>query len=152
MEKAQWGRAIVGELLKRWPKDEKGEPMMGVSVLVKGTKVGAITDFDGNFKLNAPAGAKELQINYMGYQAQDVKITSGHMVIKMEPDNKLLDEVVVLIQSFERRNLKSGQHLMFQHTLDCIRFANISRPFTITFYSKQGSSKLCIDIAQSIIQ
>ena len=90
-QEIQQTRNVTGQIV-----DEKGEPMIGVSVLVKGTKVGAITDFDGNFKLNAPAGAKELQITYMGYQAQDVKITSGHMVIKMEPDNKLLDEVVVI--------------------------------------------------------
>ena len=102
--KASWGgveganpqevlqtKTVTGQVI-----DENGEPMIGVSVLVKGTKVGAITDFDGNFKLNAPAGAKELQVTYMGYQAQDVKITSGHMIIKMEPDNKLLDEVVVI--------------------------------------------------------
>lgn len=84
-------RNIVGQIL-----DEKGEPMIGVSVLVKGTKVGAITDFDGNFKLNAPGDAKELTVTYMGYKAQNVKITSGQMLIKMEPDNKLLDEVVVI--------------------------------------------------------
>lgn len=90
-QEIQQTRNVTGQIV-----DEKGEPMIGVSVLVKGTKVGAITDFDGNFKLNAPAGAKELQITYMGYQAQDVKITSGHMVIKMEPDNQLLDEVVVI--------------------------------------------------------
>ena len=48
--------------------DEKGEPMIGVSVLVKGTKVGVITDFEGNFKLTAPSGATVLQLTYMGYK------------------------------------------------------------------------------------
>ena len=70
--------------------------MIGVSVLVKGTQVGAITDFDGYFKLNAPSGATELQLTYMGYKAQTVKITSGKMVVRMEQDNQLLDEVVVV--------------------------------------------------------
>ena len=90
-QEVQQTRNVTGQVL-----DEKGEPMIGVSVLVKGTKVGAITDFDGNFKINAPAGAKELQITYMGYKAQDVKITSGNIVVKLEPDNQLLDEVVVV--------------------------------------------------------
>ncbi len=84
-------RTVSGQVL-----DENGEPMIGVSVLVKGTTTGAITDFDGNFRLNAPEGAEELHVTYMGYKAQDVRITPEPMVIKMEPDNQLLDEVVVI--------------------------------------------------------
>ena len=90
-QEVQQTRNVSGQVL-----DENGEPMIGVSVLVKGTKVGAITDFDGNFQLNAPAGTKELQVTYMGYKAQNVKITSGKIVVKMLPDNQLLDEVVVV--------------------------------------------------------
>lgn len=90
-QEVQQTRNVTGQVL-----DENGEPMIGVSVLVKGTTVGAITDFDGNFKLNAPTGATELQLTYMGYKAQTVKITSGQMVVRMEPDNQLLDEVVVI--------------------------------------------------------
>ncbi len=84
-------RSVSGQVL-----DENGEPMIGVSVLVKGTKVGAITDFDGKFKIDAPAGAQELQITYMGYKSKTVKITSGNILVKMEQDNQLLDEVVVV--------------------------------------------------------
>ena len=84
-------KTVSGQVL-----DEKGEPMIGVSVLVKGTKVGAITDFEGNFKLTAPSGATVLQLTYMGYKAQDVSITPGRMTVRMEPDNQLLDEVVVV--------------------------------------------------------
>ena len=90
-QEVQQTRNVSGQVL-----DENGEPMIGVSVLVKGTKVGAITDFDGNFQLNALAGTKELQVTYMGYKAQNVKITSGKIVVKMLPDNQLLDEVVVV--------------------------------------------------------
>ena len=90
-QEVQQTRNVTGQVL-----DENGEPLIGVSVIVKGTQVGAITDFDGNFKLNAPSGAEELQLTYMGYKAQTVKITSGQMVVKMEPDNQLLDEVVVI--------------------------------------------------------
>lgn len=84
-------KTVSGQVL-----DEKGEPMIGVSVLVKGTKVGAITDFEGNFKLTAPSGATVIQLTYMGYKAQDVSITPGRMTVRMEPDNQLLDEVVVV--------------------------------------------------------
>ena len=84
-------RSVSGQVL-----DENREPMIGVSILVKGTKVGAITDFDGKFKIDAPAGAQELQITYMGYKSKTVKITSGNILVKMEQDNQLLDEVVVV--------------------------------------------------------
>ena len=87
----QQNHNVTGKII-----DENGEPMIGVSVLVKGTNVGAITDFDGNFKIKTPNGAKELQITYTGYKAQTVTITSDDLIIKMEPDNQLLDEVVVV--------------------------------------------------------
>ena len=82
--------------------------MIGVSVLVKGTNVGAITDFDGNFKIKTPNGAKELQITYTGYKAQTVTITSDDLIIKMEPDNQLLDEVVVVGYGTQKKSDLTG--------------------------------------------
>ena len=102
-QEIQQTRNLTGKVL-----DEKGEPMIGVSVLVKGTQVGAITDFDGNFKLKAPSGATELQVTYMGYKAQIVKITSGDMIVKMEPDNQLLDEVVVVGYGTQKKSDLTG--------------------------------------------
>ena len=72
---------------------EDGEPIIGASVKVVGTKTGAVTDVDGNFSLNAPAGAK-LEISYIGMNSQTVKAGSN-MKIVLNPDNKTLDEVVV---------------------------------------------------------
>ena len=83
---------MTGQLL-----DEQGEPMIGVTVMVKGTTTGAVTDFDGNFTIeDVPAGASELQVSYIGYETKDVQISSSSMQIKMNPDNELLDEVVVV--------------------------------------------------------
>ncbi len=53
--------------------DENGEPLIGVSVLVKGSSQGTVTDFDGKFSLNVAADAI-LQISYIGYQTQEVKV------------------------------------------------------------------------------
>lgn len=77
--------------------DETGEPLIGVSIVVKGTTVGTITDFDGNFSIDLPAGKKELVISYIGYKNQTV-VVSGNapLNIKMESDTKALDEVVVI--------------------------------------------------------
>ena len=70
--------------------------MIGVSVLVKGTKVGVITDIEGNFKLTAPSGATVLQLTYMGYKPQDVRIEATPLIIHMQPEEQQLDEVVVV--------------------------------------------------------
>lgn len=91
-EVAQQHKTVKGHIV-----DENGEPMIGVSVLVKGTKVGAVTDFDGNFILkNVSPEAATLQVTYMGYKAREVKIGTGDINIRMEPDNQLLEEVVVI--------------------------------------------------------
>ena len=53
--------------------EEDGQPVVGASVLVKGTTLGTITDVDGNFNLsNVPSSAKTLQISYIGMQTQEV--------------------------------------------------------------------------------
>ena len=76
--------------------DETGEPMIGVSVLVQGTTTGTVTDLDGKFVLEIPANAT-LVISYIGYKTQNIKVGSQHaFAIKMESDNEVLDEVVVI--------------------------------------------------------
>ncbi len=91
LREIQQTRTVTGQVV-----DENGEPMIGVSVLLKGLSKGVITDLDGNFTLEAPAGANEIHLSYVGYQAKTVKITTGKMMIKMEPDNNMLDEVVAI--------------------------------------------------------
>ena len=72
-----------------------GEPMIGVSVRVKGTGSGTITDFDGNFTVKASKG-DILVISYVGYTPKEIKIGS-HKVLSIEltEDAKQLEEVVV---------------------------------------------------------
>lgn len=70
--------------------------MLGVSVIEVGTKTGVATDLDGNFTLNVPQGAK-LQFSYIGYKTQTITATGqSHIEVKMEPDNNVLDDVVVV--------------------------------------------------------
>lgn len=72
---------------------EDGEPVIGASIKVAGTNTGTVTDVDGNFSLNVPAGSK-LEITYIGMNPQTVK-ASSNMKIVLTSDNKSLDEVIV---------------------------------------------------------
>ena len=74
--------------------DANGEPIIGASVVEKGTTNGIVTDMDGKFSLNVKVGTT-LQITFVGYQPQDVKATKSMKVVLKE-DNELLDEVVVV--------------------------------------------------------
>lgn len=77
-------------------KDTYGEPIIGASVVEKGTANGVISDLDGNFTINVPQGAT-LRISYIGYVTQELKAsTTGTMQITLREDSKTLDEVVVV--------------------------------------------------------
>lgn len=75
--------------------DEAGEPLIGVSVLVKGTTLGNITDLNGRFSLNVPEGSI-LEISYIGYKTQSIKAQREPMNIVLKEDAQKLDEVVVV--------------------------------------------------------
>lgn len=87
----QENRIIKGKVI-----DEKGETLIGVSILVKGTTIGTVTDFDGNFSLEVPKNGT-LVISYVGYKSQEIKVSGRtDFAITLASDNKLLDEVVVV--------------------------------------------------------
>ena len=75
--------------------DESGEPLIGASVIVPGTTLGASTDIDGNFKLNVAQG-KKIRVSYVGYVTQEVTVKGNNLRITLKEDNELLDEVVVI--------------------------------------------------------
>ena len=76
--------------------EEDGLPVVGASILVKGTTVGTITDVDGQFTLsNIPSSAKVLQISYIGMQSQEVAIKPTVKVV-LKADAKMIEEVVVV--------------------------------------------------------
>ena len=76
--------------------EEDGQPVIGASVLVKGTQIGTITGVDGDFTLSGvPSSAKTLQISYIGMQTQEVAI-KPHVKVLMKSNYETLDEVVVV--------------------------------------------------------
>lgn len=74
--------------------DEQGEPMIGVTVKVKGSQAATITDINGGFSVNAPNGAT-LELSYVGYTTQTIKAKDG-LRVQMAPDSQVMDEVVVI--------------------------------------------------------
>ena len=74
--------------------DETGEPLAGVSIIVKGKAGGVASDLDGKFAIAAEPG-QVIQFSYVGYKAQEVKFAGGALNIQMQPSATNLDEVVV---------------------------------------------------------
>ena len=88
--------------------EEDGQPVIGASVLVKGTQIGAITNVDGDFTLlNVPSSAKTLQISYIGMQTQEVAIKPSVKVI-MKSDTEMLDEVMVVAFGTAKKSAFTG--------------------------------------------
>ena len=71
-------------------------PVIGASVVVKGTTNGVITDFDGNFSLENVKKGDVIQISFVGYQSQDVVWNGQPLKITLKEDNEMLEEVVVV--------------------------------------------------------
>ena len=75
---------------------DEPDPVIGANVMVKGSTNGTITDFDGNFSINAKAG-DVLQVSFMGYKSQEIKVTNaGPIRVTLVPDNVQLQEVVAI--------------------------------------------------------
>ena len=88
--------------------DSNGEPIIGASVVVKGTTNGTITDFDGNFTLEIPAKAT-LVISYVGYKTQEVAVNGKKTLnISLKEDMEMLDEVVVVGYGTQKKATLTG--------------------------------------------
>lgn len=85
-----------GQLIQGQITDDNGYPLIGASVLVKGTKLGTITDLDGYYSIWVPAGGAELVINYTGYTTEEIFAGPGSQTdVKLAESSMMLEEVVV---------------------------------------------------------
>lgn len=76
--------------------DETNMPLIGATVLVKGSTNGTVTDFDGNFTIKVAKGGL-ISISYIGYKPQDIKVRDNQkLTIQLQPDAQMLDDVVVV--------------------------------------------------------
>lgn len=89
--------------------DTAGEPVIGASVIVKGTSTGTVTDFDGNFSIPGVANNASLEISYIGYKTQVIPVAGKSTInVTMQEDNALLDEVVVVGYGVQRKSDVTG--------------------------------------------
>jgi len=83
--------------------DESGEPIIGASVVVKGTSQGSVSDMDGKFSFEGTEGAT-LVISYIGYRSQELRGTKN-MVITLKEDSKVLTDVVVIGYGVQKKSV-----------------------------------------------
>ena len=96
------------ETVKGHVVDDKGDPVAGASVVIKGTAGGTATDANGNFTISASKGST-LTITAINYVTNDVKVTSADFTITLASNgNKKLDEVVVVGYGTQRREAITG--------------------------------------------
>ena len=94
------GLAFSQNIVTGTVEDADG-PLIGASVLVKGTTVGTITDMDGQFSIEAKVG-DELEFSYMGYNSQSIQVTGEPIRITMSENTEVLSEVVVTAMGIKR--------------------------------------------------
>jgi len=117
-------RAIKGTVIDV----EINQPLPGASVVIKGTNNGQITDFDGEFKINAPTGAI-LVITYVGYITQEVKVGSkSEITINLKPSAESLEEVVVVGYGTQKKvNISGSVATVSMKKLESRPTANITQ-------------------------
>jgi iron complex outermembrane receptor protein len=97
-------KTISGKVL-----DEKGAPVVGASVVVKGGKIGTTTDATGHFNLNAPAGTTTVVVSYVGYSSKELDVTSSSDVsMTLQPTNTSLSDIVVVGYGTTRKKDLTG--------------------------------------------
>ena len=101
------------------------EPLIGASVMVEGTRNGAVTDLDGNFTISAENG-QTLEVSYLGFITQKVKVTGSVINVTLNEDKQSLDEVVVVGYGVQKKKLVTGANINVKG--DDIAKLNTSNP------------------------
>jgi len=100
------GYALAQNKITGTVYEDNGEPCIGATVMVQGTKLGTKTDLDGHFTINVPSG-KKLVISYVGMLTQTVKASNG-MKVTLAPDSHTIDEVVAVGMMKQDKRLFTG--------------------------------------------
>ena len=108
--------------------DQEGEPLIGATIKVKGAQSGAITDYDGNFTIDAPANGT-LVVSYVGYKDREIAVRGRAILnqIQMESDAMMLDQVVVVGYGVQKKaDLTGSVSIVNADELKRVSHSNIS--------------------------
>jgi len=98
------GKTIHGKIV-----DETGEPLVGVSIVEKGTQNGTVTNTDGTFALQLPTGdSSKLIASYLGYERQEINPSVMDQTVALKQDNAALNEVVVIGYGTQKKSIMTG--------------------------------------------
>lgn len=112
-------------IIKGIVTDESGEPLVGVTILAKGTHKGAVTDLDGNFEIQANKG-EQLEFTYVGFTTKTVTADKGSISVKMQETSYNLDEVVVVgYGTAKKKDLTGGLSVIGEETLKMSGSSNL---------------------------
>ena len=89
------GMAAQARVISGTVKDQTGETIISASVVVKGTSLGTVTDFDGNYSIDVPDDATVLVFSYIGMVTQEINITGDVINVVLSENSEVLEEVVV---------------------------------------------------------
>lgn len=107
--------------------DEKSEPLIGVSIIVKGTSVGTTTDNAGNYRLEVPSDNAQLEFSYIGYHLQTVTVANRSVLnVTLREDTQMIDEVVVTALGIKREKKLLGYAIQELKGEEMNRTANSS--------------------------
>jgi TonB-linked SusC/RagA family outer membrane protein len=117
-------RRVTGTVIS----EEDGEPIVGASILVKGTTLGTVTDIDGQFTISEiPASSQTMVVSYIGMQAQEVTAKAQPMRIVLKADTEQLDEVIVVAYGTAKKSSFTGSAaVMKSDKLEKRQVSNIS--------------------------
>ena len=102
IQAVQQGNEVEGVV-----KDASGEPIIGATVRVVGTKIATVTDLDGNFKIKAKSG-QSLQFTYVGCKPKIVKVGRGSIAVTLEDDSQVLKDVQVVAYGVQKKVTVTG--------------------------------------------
>lgn len=125
--------------------DNKGEPLIGATIMVMGSTVGTVTDYSGNYVVHIPPGSSQVRVSLVGYQPQTLSIYSGTLNIVMQESAKMLDQVTVSeyresfyanapAQSMGAMDLKSSKNYLNREKATNVQYAEPTQTNTVVTF------------------
>lgn len=138
VQSTQQAKKITGKVV-----DAAGEPIIGASVLVKGSGTGAVTDVNGQFSVDAAVGST-LEVSFIGYKSVTVKVTNATVYnLTLQDDSQALDEVVVTAMGIKKEKKALG------YSMEDVKGEELMRMKTANPISSLSGKVAGVNITQS---